>query len=70
MNELKTDIHRSKKYFYTQFIEEYIDYKHTRNFSQLKLTKWIKKYLKYKNIEYSESRSTEDIFIINYIENL
>lgn len=66
MKITNTDAQRSKKFFYTQFIEEYVDYKYKKNFSQIKLTKWIKKYFHFKQINYSEARSTEDIFIINY----
>lgn len=66
----KKDRDIGKKFLFNTFIEQYPDFKFRKNFTQKKLTKWIRKYLQYKKVAFSEARSTEDIFIIHYSENL
>jgi hypothetical protein len=70
LNNDKKDVDVSKKFLYNQFLLDYPDFKFRKNFSQKKLTKWIRKYLQFKKVDFSEARSTEDIFIIHYSETL
>lgn len=57
------EVVRTKRTLYFEFIEEYVDYKHKKGFSQAKFTKWIRKYCQWQKIKIREERSTEDIFV-------
>ena len=63
MNKTEKHAERSKKGMYLTFIEEYIDFKNNKKFMQRTLTKWIREYLRWKEIPFSEKRSTDDIFL-------
>ncbi len=63
MSEINTDVERSKRFLYDSFTSEYIDFKNNKNFSQRKLTKWIKMYLERKKIPFREERKSDDVFI-------
>jgi len=57
------DVERSKKSMYLNILDQYMDLKNTKYFSQRIMTKWMRAALDWKKLPYEERRSSADVFV-------